>query len=216
MKSIVILDFGSLFTEKIKHAYDRWFIPTYILPYDASLTDIMDIKPYGIVLSGSPDMLSEDLRYSREREGDLVAKPIHGISARRPHPGVWELEIPILGICYGHQLIAEHFGVKIEKSPKPEYSHKEGMYTFYVLKDSPIFKDMPSQFDVYMAHVDIVPMLPSGFELLGKTDNTPIAAFRKDNIFGIQFHPEADEDGISRMVLKNFADYAFAVKHYDD
>ncbi len=216
MKSIIILDFGSLFTQKIKHAFDRWFITSYIVPHNISLEKIMEIKPYGIVFSGGPDMLSENLRYGRENTEDLKAEPISGVPARRPHPGIYNLEIPILGICYGHQLIAEHFGVKIEKSPQPEYTKDEGMYTFYVLEDSPLFEGLPREFPVYMAHGDWVPRLPDGFTLLGKTDNTPIAAFQKGHIFGVQFHPEADESGISLQVLKNFADYAFQVKNYDE
>lgn len=214
MKSIVILDFGSVFVEDIKRVLNRWFITSYILPFDVSLEEILDIRPSGIILSGSPDRLSENLRYEKEERETFKSIPLHGVPARRPHPGVYSLGIPILGICYGHQLIAEHYGIKIQAIPNKNRSI--GIYDVHVIEESPIFEGLSTVFPAFFANNDYVPEAPAGFTVLARSQDVPVAAMQKDDIFGVQFHPEADKDGVSVQVLKNFVEYAFQTKSYDE
>jgi|GEM_PF-402189 len=213
MKPIVILDFGSPAAKDIVNLLREWDYEAVLVPYDTPPEDIEFVfGAAAIILSGSPDMLSENRRYEKGEDGGY--KPLDGVPARRPHRGIFDMNLPILGICYGHQLIAEHFGVGIKRSPTPEYSRQGEtyhLYDFYVKAKSPLFNGLPAVFGVHMAHSDYVPCLPDGFILLGSTDATEIAAFahRDRPIFGLQFHPESDKEGISREVLRNFARHVF-------
>lgn len=200
---IAVLDFGSSLVESLSKVLGEFGIPHRLLPFDVEPSEIVGRGAKGIILSGSPDMLSEDQMYVKGDDGEY--HPVEGRRARRPHPGVYELGLPILGICYGHQLIAEHFGATVERSPRPEKTPDDGMFEFRVLAHSPLFDGLPQRFPVYMHHMDYVPRLPKGFSLLGETDRTPIAAMSRGHIFGIQFHPEGDREGVSRLVLRNFA-----------
>ncbi len=200
---IAVLDFGSSLVKSLSRVLGELGISNRLLPFDVKPSEIARLGAKGIIFSGSPDMLSEDQMYVKGEDGEY--HPVEGRRARRPHPGVYEIGLPILGICYGHQLIAEHFGAPVVRSLKPEKTPDEGMFEFRVLAQSPLFDGLPRRFPVYMHHMDYVPRLPNGFILLGETDRTPVAAMARDHIFGIQFHPEGDKDGPSRLVLKNFA-----------
>ncbi len=213
MRPILVLDFGSPAAGNIVDLLRQWEYEAVLVPYDTPPEDIEFVfGAAAVILSGSPDMLSENRRYEKGEDGKY--KPLDGVPARRPDPAIFDMNLPLLGICYGHQLIAEHFGVGIERSPAPEYSRQGEdyhLYDFHVKENSPLFEGLPDTFGVHMAHSDYVPRIPDVFVLLGSTDATEIAAFahRDRPIFGLQFHPESDKEGISREVLKNFARYVF-------
>jgi len=181
---ILILDFGSQYTQLIARRLREKHVYCEIHPFNKPIEKIKEYAPKGIILSGGPASVyaSDSPKVSEE---------------------IFNLGIPILGICYGMQLITYLFGGKVVKAEKHEYGRAE----LKVLNDEDLFKNLPSKFTVWMSHGDRVLELPKGFEPIAKTENAPYAAIRNRNkkIFGVQFHPEVKHTQFGDKILENFA-----------
>jgi len=181
---IVVLDFGSQYTQLIARKLRESGIYCEILPYRESAEDIRKKSPKGIILSGGP--------------ASVYAKDAYMIDNE-----IWDLGLPIMGICYGMQLITHHFGGEVI----PADHHEYGKATFKFLKSSKIFDGMRDNQIVWMSHSDRVQKLPEGFEVIGISENSPYAAIANEekNIYAFQFHPEVHHTKEGTKLLKNFA-----------
>ena len=183
-EGIVILDFGSQYTQLIARRIREANIYSEILPYNASIEEIKQHNPKGIIFSGGP-------------------ASVYASDAPRPDEKVFKLGLPILGICYGLQLITDHFGGKVVKAERHEYGRAE----LEILNHEDLFKDIPEHIHVWMSHGDRVLELPDGFEPIARTYNAPFAGIRnkEKKIWGVQFHPEVSHTYLGKDILKNFA-----------
>lgn len=181
---IVILDFGSQYTQLIARRIRELHIYSEILPYNATIDEIKKHRPKGIILSGGP-------------------ASVYHPDAPKPDERIFDLNIPILGICYGLQLLTVHFGGEVVKAEKHEYGRAE----LEILNHEDLFYDIPNEIHVWMSHGDRVTKLPEGFEPIARTYNAPFAAIRnkEKKIWGVQFHPEVSHTYLGKEILKNFA-----------
>ncbi len=180
---ILILDFGSQYSQLIARRIRQMGTYSEILPYYATLDEIGGTNPHGIILSGGPANVYLDT-------SPKIGKDI------------FDLNIPVLGLCYGEQLIAHLFGGRVECAERGEY----GPATFSVKGDDPLFKGIEQCSTVWMSHRDKVNQLPPTFHVIGKTANSPYAAIRHSRypIYGLQFHPEVAHTEEGLKILKNF------------
>jgi GMP synthase (glutamine-hydrolysing) len=183
-EQIVILDFGSQYTQVIARRVRECNVYSVILRYDTPAAEIARLKPKGIILSGGPSSV-----YAR--------------NAPLPDRAIFTIGIPVLGICYGLQLLAEYLGGKVEPGQKREY----GKGTLR-LKDSrcPLFADLPKTMQVWNSHGDKLTKLPAGFKSVAVTENSACAAIenRTAKMFGLQFHPEVVHTPQGRQILARF------------
>lgn len=184
---IVVLDFGSQYTQLIARKLRESGVYTEVLPYCESIEDIKKRSPRGIILSGGP--------------ASVYAK-----DAYKPDDAIWELDLPIMGICYGMQLITQHFGGEVAAANHQEYGKAKLEITD---TNASIFKDIGNNKVVWMSHGDRVERLPEGFCVIGKSENSPYAAIANEeaNIYAFQFHPEVHHSVEGTKLLKNFAKY---------
>ena len=183
MGKILLIDFGTRYSQNLKDCFKELNIDLQVSDHTIKLEDIeSDVK--GIVLSGSPDNISE------------------GGNFRNVDKKVLEAGLPMLGICYGHQLIHHNFGGKVEKNS----CYEKGGKALEILNDSLLFKNMPAAQNVEMNHGDAVTKLAPGFELLAKTKDCEIAASQniERKIYTTQFHPEGTENTCGLQYFKNF------------
>ncbi len=154
-----------------------------IHPYNVSIDAIHTLAPKALILSGSP--------YSLHQEG-----------SPRPDEGIWELGIPILGICYGMQLVCDHFGGKAQRVSKQEYGYAE----LDITGEHPLFAGMDAKQQVWMSHGDSIVELPEGLMALASTSSTPFAALAHQSlpVFALQFHPEVEHSTNGKTILRNF------------
>ncbi|HEY8966535.1 MAG TPA: glutamine-hydrolyzing GMP synthase [Candidatus Methylacidiphilales bacterium] len=180
---ILILDFGSQYTQLIARRIRELHVYSDIVRFDTPASVIASLRPAGIILSGGPSS-------------------VYGKGAPLPDARIFELGIPILGICYGLQLMGKFLGGEVEKSARREYGHGE----IEVLKDCPLFAGLPKKVVVWNSHGDHLTKLPKGFVTFAKTANAPQAAVgdAKKNIFGIQFHPEVVHTPKGQKIISNF------------
>ena len=178
---ILILDFGSQYTHLISRRIRKLGVYAEIVPFDTPAEKIKEMKPDGIVLSGGP--------------GSVYEK-----DAPLPDKEIFELGIPVLGICYGAQVLAHMLSGEVRKAKVGEY----GRAKLRVLRRNSIFKDLPSQFFVWMSHGDIILKAPEGAEKLAETDFSPVSAFKLGDIFGLQFHPEVYHTEYGENIIQNF------------
>jgi len=183
-RGIIILDFGSQYTQLIARRIRELNVYSEILPFNASVEEILKHNPKGMIFSGGPASVYEP-------------------DAPKPDEKVYDLGLPILGICYGLQLITHHFGGEVIKADKHEYGKAE----LEVLDHEDLFYNIPHYTQVWMSHADKVVKLPEGFEVIGRTFNAPFAAVRnkEKKIWGVQFHPEVSHTLLGKEMLKNFA-----------
>jgi len=182
-EGIIILDFGSQYTQLIARRVREHRVYCEILPFNTKIEKIKSKNPRGIILSGGPSSVISD-------------------HAPLPSEALFKSGIPILGICYGLQLIGKFFKGKVSKAQRREYGYAK----FVVDDKNNLFYDLPDTFDVWMSHGDRIEKLPEGFNPTGHTDNAPIAAIAdgKRRIFGIQFHPEVVHTSRGSDILRNF------------
>ena len=183
---IVVLDFGSQYTQIIARKLRESGVYSEIVPYSESIEDIMARTPKGLILSGGP-------------------ASVYAADAYHPDSTIFDLGLPILGICYGMQLISQHFGGSVV----PASSHEYGKAKLEFVNDNDIFKDTPNNQTVWMSHGDRVETIPSGFEKIAISENSPFAAIAdtSKNIYAFQFHPEVYHSEYGSKLLKNFAKY---------
>ncbi|QDF29336.1 glutamine-hydrolyzing GMP synthase [Halarcobacter anaerophilus] len=183
---IVVLDFGSQYTQIIARKLREAGVYSEIVPFSEKIEDIKKRTPKGIILSGGPASVYAKDSYHPDKE-------------------VFKLGIPVLGICYGMQLISQYFGGSVIPADHHEYG--KAKLTFE--KESDIFKDTKDGQIVWMSHGDKVDKLASGFEIIGTSENSPFAAIanEKEKIYAFQFHPEVYHSQEGSKILKNFAKY---------
>lgn len=183
---ILVLDFGSQYTQLIARKLRESGVYCEIVPYNEKIEDIKKRNPKGIILSGGP--------------ASVYAKDSY-----HPDPKVYELGLPILGICYGMQLLTQHFGGSVIPATHQEYGKAELKFE----SDHKIFKDTTCGQIVWMSHGDRVESLPAGFEKIGYSENSPYAAIadEKRNMYAFQFHLEVYHSEQGSKLLKNFAKY---------
>ena len=181
---ILVLDFGSQYTQLIARKIRESKVYSEIFPFNASIERIKTFNPGGIILSGGPLSVYDE------------CAPV-------PAPEIFNLGIPILGICYGMQIMAYHLGGKVEKALKGEY----GVAELLVDDDSALLRRLPRKTRVWMSRGDIIEKLPAGFSIMGYTDNSPIAvmANKEKRFYALQFHPEVVHTDEGVMILQNFA-----------
>ncbi len=182
---VLILDFGAQYTQLIARRIREQRVYCEIHPHTLDLASVRDWKPAGIVLSGGPSSVLE-----------------HG--APGCDPGIFELGVPVLGICYGLQLMVHLLGGLVEQAEHREY----GRAVLKVERDDPLFADLPGGAEqvVWMSHGDRVLRLPPGFAVLAASANSPYAALRHVDrpFWGVQFHPEVVHTEGGRAMLANF------------
>jgi len=181
-EKVIILDFGSQYTQLIARKVRECGVYAEIYPYNLNLEEIQRHHPKGIILSGGP-------------------ASVFDTNAPHPDKKIFSMDIPILGICYGLQLITYHLGGKVAKANKREY----GRAVFKIASPDPIFEDIPAESIVWMSHGDKIDDIPPNFIILGKTENS-ISAIRSENkkIYGLQFHPEVHHTIYGKKILENF------------
>ena len=181
---ILVLDFGSQYTQLIARKLRESGVYTEVVPYRENLEDIKARKPQGIILSGGP-------------------ASVYAEDAYKPDEGIWDLGLPILGICYGMQLITQHFGASVV----PADHHEYGKAKLKIENDSSIFKGVSDDSIVWMSHGDRAESIPAGFEVVGTSENSPYAAIADETrkVYAFQFHPEVHHSVEGTAMLKNFA-----------
>jgi GMP synthase (glutamine-hydrolysing) len=183
-EKILILDYGSQYTQLIARAVREANVYCEIIPFHKPFTFEPGLK--GIILSGSPFSVNEPNAPDTDVAA-LVEK------------------VPVLGVCYGAQLTAKKFGGLVAKSDKREY----GRAILQRKKEDILFSEVSDQSQVWMSHSDTIKQLPEGFELLADTDSIPVAAFRKSGtegnpLYGVQFHPEVYHSKEGKKIINNF------------
>ena len=181
--TILVLDFGSQYTQLIARRVRESNVYSEILPWDIAESKITELKPKGVILSGGPNSVTETF------------------TPRAPQI-VFDLGIPILGICYGMQTLAEQMGGHVISVDQKEFGHSE----LEIETESILFKGLNKKINVWMSHGDQVQDLPDDFNLVASTASAPIAAMEhKDSpIYAIQFHPEVTHTEYGQKILENF------------
>ncbi len=184
---ILVLDFGSQYTQLIARRLREQGVYTLILPFNTSSSEIKSYNPKGIILSGGPASVYANDAYFCDKE-------------------IFNLGLPILGICYGMQLIAHHFGAVVAPAGHKEY----GKAKVDLVKDCCLFKNLPKSQTVWMSHSDKVENLPAGFETVAVSENSPFCVYANEDkkIYALQFHPEVQHSEFGKNILKNFAKFA--------
>ena len=182
-QKILILDFGSQYTQNIARKIRESQVYCEIQPCTLSLEKIRNFNAKGIILSGGPASVQEKDSPLCERE-------------------LFELGIPVLGICYGMQLITHILGGKVDPSPHREFGRAELMLKEF----SHLFEEVKNKSIVWMSHGDRISKLPIGFKGIAFTDNSPMAAIENPvaQIYGLQFHPEVVHTAEGTKILNNF------------
>ncbi|MGS0973015.1 MAG: glutamine-hydrolyzing GMP synthase [Candidatus Izemoplasmataceae bacterium] len=183
MEKILVMDFGSQYNQLIARRIRELHIYTEVVPHTVTLEELDLSNVIGIVLSGGPSSVYDSDAPSIDER-------------------ILDLDIPILGICYGMQLVMKHYGGVVEESLKREY----GKSDLTLLEEDVILQDMSKTSTVWMSHGDHVVALPSDFVLLGKTPSSmAMTRHQEKNIYTVQFHPEVTHTDEGRIFLKNFA-----------
>src|SRR3954470_11670097 len=179
--TVVVLDFGSQYSQLIARRIREAGIYSILLPWDASWEEIARLQPKGIILSGGPASVYDQ---------------------GAPSLPAWVLreDVPVLGICYGMQLIASALDGGVESAARREY----GPATIEVTRPSALFRNLPASLDVWMSHGDHVTRVPTGYVEIARSHNAPIAGMTDGRRFGIQFHPEVVHTPHGRDLLRNF------------
>jgi len=182
MDKIVVLDFGSQYSHLICRRIRDFSVYAELVPFDISLENLTKLNPKGIIFSGGPSS-------------------VYDSDAPIPDKKIFQLNVPILGICYGHQIIVNNFGGKIKRANK-EY----GSSVLTIDSNSDILNGVGDSVRAWMSHGDEAEDVPEGFEIIGHTENSRSAAIanKQKTVFGIQFHPEVVHTEKGTEILKNF------------
>jgi len=182
MDKIVVLDFGSQYSHLICRRIRDFSVYAELVPFDISLENLTKLNPKGIIFSGGPSS-------------------VYDSGAPIPDKKIFQLNVPILGICYGHQIIVNNFGGKIKRANK-EY----GSSVLTIDSNSDILNGIGDSVRAWMSHGDEAEDVPEGFEIIGHTESSRSAAIanKQKTVFGIQFHPEVEHTEKGTEILKNF------------
>ena len=180
--TIVILDFGSQYTQLIARRIREFNVFSVVLPCTVPLERLRALSPAGVILSGGPCS-------------------VYDADSPAADPAVLAMGVPVLGICYGLQFIAHHLGGRVESAASREYGHAE----VSIIKETPLFAGLPATLDVWMSHGDHAAVLPVGFELIAETANAVAGiANEEKRIWAVQFHPEVAHTRNGTELLRNF------------
>jgi len=181
--TVVVLDFGSQFAQLIARRVRELNVYSELLPHDTPLAEIERRGATAIILSGGP-------------------MSVYDVGAPKPDPAIWSGRLPVLGICYGAQLMALELGGDVLPAAKREY----GPATVSITADDPLFAGIDREQPVWMSHGDSITRLPAGFHSTAHSGSSPFAGLvdRARNLYGIQFHPEVAHTPRGRDVLRNF------------
>lgn len=185
MEKIIVLDFGSQYNQLITRRIREFGVFSELMSHRITAEEIKEINPIGIVFSGGPNSVYEE-------------------DAFKIDPEIFKLNIPILGICYGMQLMTAEFGGKVEAASKKEYGQ-----SFIDIQDpeAGLFAGLPARQQVWMSHGDLVTEVPAGFEITATSADCPIAAMenKEKNFHAVQFHPEVLHSEYGNDLLRHFA-----------
>ena len=182
--TVIVLDFGSQTAQLIARRIRELNVYSELLPYDTPWAEIRRRRPCAVILSGGPMSVYED-------------------GSPHPDPALWaEADVPVLGICYGLQLMAHHLGGDVIPSTRREY----GPAQVTITTDDGLFRGIDREQPVWMSHGDSIMQPPPGFRPLAQTDSTPFAGLADTDrrLYGIQFHPEVVHTPAGRDILRNF------------
>lgn len=179
----IILDFGGQYNQLIARRVRDKNVYCEILPYTTSIEKIKELSPKGIIFTGGPNSVYAD-------GSPTVSKEI------------FELGIPILGICYGMQVMTHVLGGKVETADKSEF----GKTSMTLTEDSILYSGTPKEQQVWMSHIDYIKDMPAGFKAIAKTDNCPVAAMenKEKNLYAIQYHAEVENSEYGDQIIENF------------
>ena len=180
---IVILDFGSQYSELIARRIRETQVYSEVLSYRTTIEQLRKLNPKGIILSGGP-------------------KSVYDKGAPHCNPEIWDLGIPILGVCYGMQLMVQNLGGEVAKADRGEY----GKASLYIDDPTDLLTNVEDGTTMWMSHGDSVTRMPPRFELLAHTENTPCAAIanHESKMYGVQFHPEVVHSVGGIALIRNF------------
>jgi len=183
-QTIVVLDFGSQYTQLIARRLRELSVYSEIVPFSTTAEEIARRRPVGVILSGGPRSVSD-------------------AAAPRIDPALLSLGTPTLGICYGMQLMADTLGGVVQPAPQREYGHAQ----VTLEPVCPLFADLPSSLRVWASHGDLVAAVPAGFSVTATSANAPVAGMQDParRLFGVLFHPEVVHTERGLDLLKNFA-----------
>jgi GMP synthase (glutamine-hydrolysing) len=183
-QTIVVLDFGSQFTQLIARRLRELSVYSEILPFDTPMSEILRRRPVGIILSGGPKSVSE-------------------AGAPKCETAVFEAGVPILGICYGMQLMTAALGGEVAPAPHREF----GLANIRVAPNAPLFASVPEELRVWASHGDFVAAAPAGFAVTATSANAPVAAMAAPDrrMYALLFHPEVAHTDRGADILRNFA-----------
>lgn len=184
---IVILDFGSQYSELIARRIRETQVYSEVLSYRTTASQLRQLNPRGIILSGGPNSVYDD-------------------HAPKCDPDIWNLGIPVLGVCYGMQLMVQQLGGDVQRAERGEY----GKASLYIDDPTDLLTNVEDGGTMWMSHGDSVVHLPDGFDLLAHTDNTPCAAIahHERKLYGVQFHPEVVHSVDGLALIRNFVYHA--------
>jgi GMP synthase (glutamine-hydrolysing) len=182
-EAVLVLDFGSQYTQLIARRIRELGVYSEIHPYNISIDHIRRLNPIGIILSGGPSS-------------------VYDKGAPRSTKEIYDLGVPVLGICYGLQLIADQLGGKVDLAARREY----GQALLHIDHGEDLLAGLDGSTTVWMSHGDALSEIPEGFEPIAHTENAPICAIRdpKRKIWGVQFHPEVVHTPEGKKILSNF------------
>jgi GMP synthase (glutamine-hydrolyzing), N-terminal domain or A subunit len=180
---IVILDFGSQYSELIARRIRETQVYSEVISYRTTAEQLRAINPKGIILSGGPSSVYDEKAPQCDAE-------------------IWNLGIPVLGVCYGMQLMVKQLGGKVERAKLAEY----GKASLFIDDPTDLLTNVEEGSTMWMSHGDSCTDLPPGFEILAHTDNTPSAAVanHEKNLYGVQFHPEVVHSIGGIALIRNF------------
>jgi GMP synthase (glutamine-hydrolysing) len=185
VEKIIVLDYGSQYNQLITRRIREFGVFSELMSHRITAEEVKAMNPKGIILSGGPNSVYDEGAFSID-------------------PKIFELGIPVLGICYGMQLITYNLGGKVEPAKNREY----GQATLEVISDDAVlFAGTPKEQTVWMSHGDLVTQVPEGFEKVGTSKDCPIAAIQDTNrnFYGIQFHAEVRHSEYGNELLRHFA-----------
>ena len=181
-ETVIVLDFGGQYNQLIARRVRECNVYCEVLPYSTDIEKIKEKNPVGIIFTGGPNSV-----YAKE--------------APKCSKEIFEMGIPVLGICYGSQLMAQMLGGRVERADKREYGKAE-----ISLKDSKLFEGIENETVCWMSHTDFIDKVPDGFEVTASTSSCPTAAYEnaEKRLYGVQFHPEVNHTPRGKDMLKNF------------
>jgi GMP synthase (glutamine-hydrolysing) len=181
-ETVVVVDFGSQYSMLIARRIRECNVYCEIVPYNAPWQDVARLNVKGFVLSGGP-------------------ASVYGENAPVAPSYIFEKGLPVLGICYGMQLLAHQLGGRVTPGEKHEYGHT----VIHQSEQSELFADLPPAIPVWMSHGDRITQMPSGFRSLAYSDNSPVAVMGNDHgMLGLQFHPEVVHTPQGKQIIRNF------------